>query len=237
VTNDLNSTAQRKSDADLVRLALEGNEDAFATLFNAHRTKVYSVCLRMTSNTAEAEDLTQDAFLQVFRKLGTFRGDSALSTWLYRVAVNTVLMHFRKKGLRQVSLEEPANRETGAPKREHGKVDERLSTSIDRIALTRAMKELPVGYRTIFLMHEVKGYEHHEIARLLRCSVGNSKSQLHKAKARMRELLGLQKAQDGARAASQRTTAALETLAAADAVARHQQVESQSWESASEAAA
>src|SRR5437870_13393730 len=143
----------------------------------------------MTSNTAEAEDLTQDAFLQVFRKLGTFRGDSALSTWLYRVAVNTVLMHFRKKGLRQVSLEEPANRESGAPKREHGKVDERLSTSIDRIALTRAMKELPVGYRTIFLLHEVKGYEHHEIARLLRCSVGNSKSQLHKAKVRMREIL------------------------------------------------
>ena len=236
MTNDLNTSAQRKSDADLVRLALEGNEDAFATLFNAHRTKVYSLCLRMTSNTAEAEDLTQDAFLQVFRKLGTFRGDSALSTWLYRVAVNTVLMHFRKKGLRQVSLEEPANRETGSPKREHGKVDERLSTSIDRIALTRAMKELPVGYRTIFLLHEVKGYEHHEIARLLRCSVGNSKSQLHKAKARMRELLGLQRG-DGSRAAAQKTAAALETLAAADAVSRLQPVDAQTWESASEAAA
>jgi RNA polymerase sigma-70 factor, ECF subfamily len=236
VTNDLNTSAQRKSDADLVRLALEGNEDAFATLFNAHRTKVYSLCLRMTSNTAEAEDLTQDAFLQVFRKLGTFRGDSALSTWLYRVAVNTVLMHFRKKGLRQVSLEEPANRETGSPKREHGKVDERLSTSIDRIALTRAMKELPVGYRTIFLLHEVKGYEHHEIARLLRCSVGNSKSQLHKAKARMRDLLGLQRG-DGSRAAAQKTAAALETLAAADAISRLQPVDAQTWESASEAAA
>ena len=236
MTNDLNSTAQRKSDAEIVRLALEGNEDAFATLFNAHRTKVYSLCLRMTSNTAEAEDLTQDAFLQVFRKLGTFRGDSALSTWLYRVAVNTVLMHFRKKGLRQVSLEEPATREPGAPKREHGKVDERLSASIDRIALTRAMKELPVGYRTIFLLHEVKGYEHHEIARLLRCSVGNSKSQLHKAKARMRELLGLQKAQSGSRAANQRTSA-VETMAAADAVSRLQPVEAQPWESATEAAA
>ena len=236
MTTDLNTTAQRKSDADLVRLALEGNEDAFATLFNAHRTKVYSLCLRMTSNTAEAEDLTQDAFLQVFRKLGTFRGDSALSTWLYRVAVNTVLMHFRKKGLRQVSLEEPANREAGAPKREHGKVDERLSTSIDRIALTRAMKELPVGYRTIFLLHEVKGYEHHEIARLLRCSVGNSKSQLHKAKARMRELLGLQRT-EGSRTANQKAVAALETLTAADAVSRLQPVETQTWESASEAAA
>ena len=190
--NDATSkAAQYASDAELVRRAQEGEEAAFATLFNAHKAKVYSLCLRMTSNTAEAEDLTQDAFLQVFRKIGTFRGDSALSTWLYRVAVNTVLMHFRKKGLRQLSLDEPVNQAAGAQKREHGKLDDRLSGSVDRIALTRAMKELPIGYRTIFVLHEVKGYEHHEIARLLRCSVGNSKSQLHKAKVRMRELLGI----------------------------------------------
>jgi len=235
VTNDLNVTDRRKADAELVRAALEGNEDAFATLFNAHRPKVYSLCLRMTSNTAEAEDLTQDAFLQVFRKLGTFRGDSALSTWLYRVAVNTVLMHFRKKGLRQVSLEEPANREAGAPKREHGKTDERLSTSVDRIALTRAMKELPVGYRTIFLMHEVKGYEHHEIARLLRCSVGNSKSQLHKAKARMRELLGMQTPQDTTRAAKQ-NAAMLSASAAVETIPSPASAELP-WESTHEAVA
>ncbi len=235
MTNDLNVTDRRRADADLVRSALEGNEDAFATLFNAHRTKVYSLCLRMTSNTAEAEDLTQDAFLQVFRKLGTFRGDSALSTWLYRVAVNTVLMHFRKKGLRQVSLEEPANREAGAPKREHGKTDERLSTSVDRIALTRAMKELPVGYRTIFLMHEVKGYEHHEIARLLRCSVGNSKSQLHKAKARMRELLGMQTPQDTSRAAKQ-NAAMLSASAAVETIPSPASAELP-WESTHEAVA
>lgn len=203
--NDLNAMAQRQLDADLVRRALEGNEDAFASLFSAHKNKIYSLCLRMTSNTAEAEDLTQDAFLQVFRKLSSFRGDSALSTWLYRVAVNTVLMHFRKKGLRPISLEEPTSQEAGAPKREHGKVDERLSTTVDRIALTRAMKELPAGYRTIFLLHEVKGYQHHEIARLLRCSVGNSKSQLHKAKARMRELLSRQVRREETRSAETKT--------------------------------
>lgn len=195
--NDANSkAAQYAADVDLVRRARQGEEDAFAALFNAHKAKIYSLCLRMTSNTAEAEDLTQDAFLQVFRKLATFRGDSALSTWLYRVAVNTVLMHFRKKGLRQMSLDEPVNQSTGAQKREHGKLDDRLSGSVDRIALTRAMKELPLGYRTIFVLHEVNGYEHHEIAQLLRCSVGNSKSQLHKAKVRMRELLGLNKAEE-----------------------------------------
>lgn len=193
MTNDVKRTAQRMADADLVRRAREGDSDAFETLFNAHKTKIYSLCLRMTSNTAEAEDLTQDAFLQVFRKLGTFRGDSALSTWLYRVAVNTVLMHFRKKGLRQVSLDEPSTQDARVPKREHGSVDGKLAGTVDRIALTRAMKELPAGYRNIFLLHEVKGYEHNEIARLLRCSVGNSKSQLHKAKSRMRALLGLSK--------------------------------------------
>jgi len=186
-----------------LRLARDGNEDAFSILFHANRNKIYSLCLRMTSNTAEAEDLTQDAFLQVFRKLGSFRGDSALSTWLYRVAVNTVLMHFRKKGLPHVSLDEPATREPGSGKREYGMVDEQLSGSVDRIALGRAMKELPAGYRTIFLMHEVKGYDHREIARLLSCSVGNSKSQLHRAKAKMRDLMGLGKNQDRIRLASQ----------------------------------
>lgn len=188
--NDLSFTANRISDLELVRMAQEGNADAFASLYNAHKVKIYSLCLRMTSNVAEAEDLTQIVFLQVFRKLGSFRGDSALSTWLYRVAVNTVLMHFRKKGLRQLSLDEPVGQAPDSQKRELGKVDGNLSGTIDRIALTRAMKELPVGYRTIFLLHEVEGCEHHEIAHRLRCSVGTSKSQLHKAKARMRELLG-----------------------------------------------
>jgi RNA polymerase sigma-70 factor, ECF subfamily len=191
VSSVLNCTAPRfDSDLDLVKRAQQGDSDAFASLFYAHKARIYSVCLRMTNNTAEAEDLTQDAFLQVFRKLSTFRGDSALSTWLYRIAVNTVLMHFRKKALRQISLDEPYNQDARLVRREYGSRDGRLAGSVDRIALTRAIKELPVGYRTIFLLHEVEGYEHQEIAELLDCSVGNSKSQLHKAKLRIRELLG-----------------------------------------------
>jgi RNA polymerase sigma-70 factor, ECF subfamily len=190
VSSDLNSTARLDSDLDLVKRAQRGDSDAFASLFHAHKARIYSVCLRMTNNTAEAEDLTQDAFLQVFRKLCTFRGDSALSTWLYRIAVNTVLMHFRKKALRQISLDEPYNQDARLVRREYGSRDGRLTGSVDRIALTRAIKELPAGYRTIFLLHEVEGYEHQEIAELLDCSVGNSKSQLHKAKLRIRELLG-----------------------------------------------
>lgn len=168
--SELNTTAKMESDLDLVQRAQKGDADAFATLFYAHKPRIYSVCLRMTNNTAEAEDLTQDAFLQVFRKLATFRGDSALSTWLYRIAVNTVLMHFRKKALRQISLDEPYNQDARLIRREYGSQDDRLSGSVDRIALTRAIRELPAGYRTIFLLHEVEGYEHQEIAQLLDCS-------------------------------------------------------------------
>src|SRR5438270_1933327 len=188
--SDPDSTPRFDTDLDLVRRAQQGDSDAFSSLFHANKARIYSVCLRMTNNTAEAEDLTQDAFLQVFRKLSTFRGDSALSTWLYRIAVNTVLMHFRKKSLRQISLDEPFNQDAKQVRREYGSRDDRLTGSVDRIALARAIKDLPDGYRTIFLLHEVEGYEHQEIAELLDCSVGNSKSQLHKAKLRIRELLG-----------------------------------------------
>jgi RNA polymerase sigma-70 factor, ECF subfamily len=177
-------------DSDVVKRAQKGDSDAFATLFHAHKARIYSVCLRMTNNAAEAEDLTQDAFLQVFRKIATFRGDSAFSTWLHRIAVNTVLMHFRKKSLSQVSLDEPYSNSDGAKiRREYGTKDNRLAGCVDRVALAAAIKELPHGYRTIFLLHEVEGYEHQEIAEMLGCSVGNSKSQLHKAKLRIRELL------------------------------------------------
>lgn len=177
-------------DSDVVKRAQQGDSDAFAALFHAHKARIYSVCLRMTNNAAEAEDLTQDAFLQVFRKIATFRGDSAFSTWLHRIAVNTVLMHFRKKSLSQVSLDQPYSNGDGAKiRREYGTRDKHLAGCVDRVALAGAIKELPHGYRTIFILHEVEGYEHQEIADLLGCSVGNSKSQLHKAKLRIREFL------------------------------------------------
>jgi RNA polymerase sigma-70 factor, ECF subfamily len=189
VTNDLSNTGRTDTDVKLVKRAQQGDSEAFAALFHAHKARIYSICLRMTNNTAQAEDLTQDAFLQVFRKLSTFKGNSALSTWLYRIAVNTVLMHFRKKALKQISLDEPSSHDAKLVRREYGSRDGRLSGSVDRITLTRAIKDLPAGYRTIFLLHEVEGYEHQEIAKLLKCSIGNSKSQLHKAKLRIREFL------------------------------------------------
>lgn len=179
-----------ESDAALVAKALEGDADAFASLFNRHKHRVYAVCLRMTNNTAEADDLTQEVFLQVFRKLNTFRGESALSTWLYRLAVNSALMHFRRQGPHHISIDDPGENEgKTAPRREFGGPDECLTFSLERIALARALNSLPQGYRAIFELHEIKGYGHREIAKLLKCSVGNSKSQLHKAKQRIRECL------------------------------------------------
>jgi RNA polymerase sigma-70 factor, ECF subfamily len=174
----------------LVQRAQAGDEQAFAQLFQTHKKRVYSVCLLMTKDIAEAEDLTQEAFMQVFRCVGSFRGDSAFSTWLYRVAVNTVLMKLRRrKAPPLVSLDEPVSPESPSLRRDVSTPDLRLNGAIDRLALRRAMAELPEGCRQIFALHEVEGYQHHEIAKMLDCSVGNSKSQLHKAKMKMRDLL------------------------------------------------
>ncbi len=143
----------------------------------------------MTRDASEAEDLTQEAFLQVFHKIGTFRGDSAFSAWLYRVAVNTVLMKLRRRKFPpMLSLDEPVSSDSPTL-HELGKRDPNLSGAIDRISLRRAIQALPAGCRTIFGLHEVHGYQHREIAELLHCSIGNSKSQLHKAKQRMQGLL------------------------------------------------
>lgn len=175
--------------SDLVDRARAGDQAAFSKLFEAHKKRVYSLCLRMTGDVSEAEDLTQEAFLQVFRKLGTFRGDSALSTWLYRVAFNTVLMKLRKRKPREVSLDEPICTESFEVKREYGRADLILQGTVDRLALIRAIDDLPAGYRIIFILHEIEGYQHHEIAELLDCSSGNTKSQLHKARMKIREHL------------------------------------------------
>jgi RNA polymerase sigma-70 factor (ECF subfamily) len=178
------------SERSLVRRAQQGDQDAFATLFQMHKKRVYSVCLQMTKDVADAEDLTQEAFLQVFRNVNSFRGDSAFSTWLYRIAVNTVLMKLRRrKAPPLLSLDEPVSADSPSLKRDVGKADPNLSGAVDRIALRRAIQELPEGCRRIFDLHEVQGFQHHEIARQLHCSIGNSKSQLHKAKMKMRDLL------------------------------------------------
>jgi RNA polymerase sigma-70 factor (ECF subfamily) len=177
-------------EADLIERAKLGDAQAFQALYDKHKRRVYSLCLRMTANTAEAEDLTQEAFLQLYRKIGTFRGESAFSTWLHRLSVNVVLMHLRKKNLPVVSLEETTQAgEDDTPKKDFGAEDLALAGSIDRLQLQKAVDDLPPGYRMIFVLHDVEGYEHNEIASIVGCSIGNSKSQLHKARMKLRDLL------------------------------------------------
>jgi RNA polymerase sigma-70 factor (ECF subfamily) len=176
---------------DTVRLAQEGSAAAFEQLYRRYSGRVFSICLRMVKNAGEAEELTQEAFLTLFRKIHTFRGESRFSTWLHRLAFNTVLMRLRKKRCQEVSLDETleSNEEDSRPLIELGGSDLRLSGVIDNMNLSRAIEQLPDGYRQMFVLRDIYGYEHHEIAELLGCSTGNCKSQLHKARVRIRALL------------------------------------------------
>jgi RNA polymerase sigma-70 factor, ECF subfamily len=179
------------SDAELIARAQRGEESAFEALYHAHKRRVYHLCFRMIGNTAEAEELTQEAFMRVFRKIHMFRGDSAFSTWLHRLSVNVVLMRLRKKRVTEISFESgDDNQESERPPRDFGAPDLSLTGVVDRLILKRAVAKLPKGCRKVFVLHDVLGCEHHEIAAKLGYSIGNSKSQLHKARMRLRKLLG-----------------------------------------------
>jgi len=186
---------QRKPDSaslsETVRLAQSGDAAAFETIYQLHSRRVYALCLRMLGDPTEAEDLAQEAFLQLFRKIHTFRGESAFSSWLHRLTANVVLMSFRRRKPLTTSLDEVVKPDDDRemPRHEIGGPDLRLSGMYDRINLQAAIEVLPEGYRLMFLLHDVHGYEHNEIAQMLHCSIGNSKSQLHKARKRLRMLL------------------------------------------------
>ena len=178
-------------ETEAIRLAQQGDDRAFQRIYELHSRRVSAVCLRMTGSTVEAEDLTQEAFLQLFLKLRTFRGESSFYTWLHRLTVNIVLMRFRRKSLLHVSLEDMNERaeRNSRPRREPGGPDLRLRDLADRLSLRRAVDQLPEGYKAMFILHDVEGYEHNEIAKSRGCSISNSKSQLHKARMRLRKLL------------------------------------------------
>lgn len=198
-TDDIvSNSAANQDQAGILARAQAGDHQAFAQLYSAHKRHVYSLCLRMVGSVAEAEDLTQEAFLQFHRRIETFRGESALSTWLHRLTINVVLMHLRKKSLPVSSLDELAEPAPDQrPGRGFGAPDLVLSGAIDRLTLQRAINDLPPGYRLIFVLHDIEGFEHNEIASLLDCSIGNSKSQLHKARLKLRESMRCHLQQEG----------------------------------------
>lgn len=173
-------------DLELCRLASEGNLPAFEMIYQRYHRRTYSLCLRMTSSQTEAEDLTQEVFIQLFRKIGSFRGDSAFSTWLHRLTVNQVLMHFRRRSVKnERTTDDGEIPERSVP----GSANPGRMQVVDRIALKNAISELPNGYKNVFVLHDVEGFEHEEVARQLGISVGTSKSQLHKARLKLRGLI------------------------------------------------
>lgn len=178
------------TDIELCKLAADGSLAAFEVIYQRYHRRTFSLTLRMTGNQTEAEDLTQEVFIQLFRKIGSFRGDSAFSTWLHRLTVNQVLMHFRKRSFKNEKTSEdgemPEQTVTGS-------ADPGKMAVVDRIALKNAIAELPKGYKNVFVLHDIEGFEHEEVARMLGISVGTSKSQLHKARLKLRSLLIKQK--------------------------------------------
>ena len=177
-------------EAEAIRSAQDGDAGAFEQLYNSHCQRVYSLCLRMLKDTSDAEDLTQQVFLVVFRKIATFRGDSTFSTWLHRVTVNAVLMHMRRRGPKEIHPDSSipvAGDSEGA--HEFDAPDTSKSDTVERLNLKHAISRLPAGCRRLFVLHEVMGYRHDEIAELVGCSVSGSKSQVHRARKRLRTLL------------------------------------------------
>ena len=181
------------SELRIISLAQQGDSSAFEWLYNRYKRRIYFLCNRMVNDRDAAEDLTQETFMQVYRRLNTFRGDSAFGTWLHRIAVNIVLMSVRRGRSRvsEISFEQGSDHSyEEAPFEKFMAVrDHRLSAALDRVTIERAMTCLPPGYAIVFLMHDVQGYQHNEIADVLNCSVGNTKSQLHKARLKLRRCI------------------------------------------------
>jgi len=164
----------------------EGDRQVFHELYQKHHRRVYSTCLGMTQNVSEAEDLTQEVFIHLFRTIGSFRGESAFTTWLHRLTVNHVLMHFRKRRVRSERTTENGDLPVQVVA---GTSDPQRMRVVDRILLSEVIAQLPEGYREAIIMHDVEGLEHREIAQIRGRSVGTSKSQLHKGRTMLRALI------------------------------------------------
>jgi RNA polymerase sigma-70 factor (ECF subfamily) len=179
------------TDFELAQQAASGDIAAFEELYRRHFRRVYSLSLRMTGSPEEAEDLTQETFTHLYNKIGSFRGDSAFTTWLHRMTVNQVLMHFRRRKSRPEFTTEEGETPVQIVQ---GTENHNRMPIVDRMILENAITKLPPGYRSVFVLHDIEGYEHGEVAGMLGISEGTSKSQLHKARLKLRELIRQQAA-------------------------------------------
>ncbi len=178
-------------DFELTQRAAKGDSEAFELLYRRHFRRVYALTLRMLGDPTLAEDLTQEVFVNLFSKIGSFRGESQFTTWLHRMTVNQVLMYFRKASTRSELTTDEGETPVQIVR---GTEDPGKMPVVDRIGLERAVRQLPLGYRTVFILHDVEGYDHEEISRMLEISQGTSKSQLHKARLKLRGLIRQQAA-------------------------------------------
>ena len=176
----------RSADLELARRCQEGDAAAFEELYRAHAGRLYNLLVRMAGSVSDAEDLLQDVFLHAHRKLASFRGDSSLGTWLYRLTVNHCLDVLRGRQTKMRRATDSLDEED-AP--EPAAVMPRIPSAISRMDLDRAIAQLPDGCRAAFVLHDVEGFEHHEVAQFLGISAGTSKSQVHKARMKLRALL------------------------------------------------
>jgi RNA polymerase sigma-70 factor, ECF subfamily len=180
------SGAGRQDDAALVERCRKGDLGAFEEIYAAHAGRLYSLVCRMVGNPADGEDLLQDIFLSAHRKLDGFRGDAALGTWLYRLAVNHCLDYLRSRAARTNQVTSALDEEFGLDDAGSRRLAEQTLTKMD---LERALARLPEGCRAAFVLHDVQGLEHREVAEVLGIAEGTSKSQVHKARRRLRSLL------------------------------------------------
>jgi RNA polymerase sigma-70 factor, ECF subfamily len=176
-------------DRNLIASAQAGDETAFATLFEKHKRIVYSISLRILRVPADAEDVTQEVFLLLFRKISMFRGESAFSTWLYRLTTNAALSRLRKRDVTAVFDPSEGYQTRKGTDSTLGAPDPRLRQCVDRLSLEQAISCLPSFHRSVLALYLVHGYKHREIAKMLNCSVSSSKSQLHKARQKLRAKL------------------------------------------------
>jgi RNA polymerase sigma-70 factor (ECF subfamily) len=176
----------RAADLELAQRCRDGDAAAFEEIYRAHAGRLYNLLFRMAGSAQDAEDLLQEVFLHAYRKLASFRGDSTLGTWLYRLAVNHCLdvLRGRQKKMQRAtdSLDEEGASEPAA-------VMPVVPTAVSRLDLDRAIARLPEGCRAAFVLHDVEGFEHQEVASLMGISQGTSKSQVHKARMKLRALL------------------------------------------------
>lgn len=189
-TSAFKSNHEHQEDFRLIRSFVNGNESAFEELYQRHHQRIFCISFRMLKNISDAEDMAQDVFIVLHKKLKTFRGESAFTSWLHRLTVNQVLMHFRKikRGSQNiVELEDAAI--TFADQKSFKEYDFRRNSVIDKLSMEEAIEQLPAGYREMYLLHEVNGYEHQEIAIITAKSAGTSKSQLSKARITLKRIL------------------------------------------------